>query len=302
MPSASGKRPDKDAPSLTVRRAILDTARQFNRAKLTYGHGTHNAQEEATWLVLHSCGIPFEAFEENVARILSPAEARRLQNLVTRRIAERLPVAYLIREAWLGDFRFYVDRRAIVPRSFIAELLPESLAYLLRRPVRLALDMCTGSACLAILIALAFPKASVDAVDLSSGALAVARKNVETYKLRSRVRLTRSDLFEALPARRYDLIVSNPPYVKSASMKTLPREYANEPSMALAGGDDGLVLVRRILAESGSRLNARGLLVCEIGHNRAALERAYPRVPFTWLDTSAGDRFVFALEKEQLPS
>ena len=234
-------------------------------------------------------------------RELSPAQARRVEKLAERRIRERIPAAYLTHEAWLGDFRFYVDRRVIVPRSFIAELLPDGLAPFLERPVRRALDMCTGSGCLAVLLAHAYSGAKVDGVDLSSGALAVAKRNVTAYRLASRVRLVQSDLYRAIPDKRYDLIVSNPPYVNAASMAKLPDEYRSEPRMALAGGEDGLLLVRRILEASRRHLNPRGTLVCEIGHNRRALERAYPRLPFTWLDTSAGDGYVFLLERDQLP-
>lgn len=233
---------------------------------------------------------------------MSAAEARHVERLAERRIRERIPAAYLTHEAWLGDFRFYVDRRVIVPRSFVAELLPDGIAPFLQRPVRSVLDMCTGSGCLAVLLAHAFPGARVDGVDLSAGALAVARRNVAAYRLASRIRLVKSDLFDAIPARRrYDLIVSNPPYVDAASMARLPDEYRSEPRMALAGGKDGLMLVHRILEGARRHLNPRGALVCEIGHNRKALERAYPRVPFTWLDTGAGDGYVFLLEREQIP-
>ena len=286
---------------MTVGGAVNAAARRLGAHKLAYGHGTQNAREEAAWLVLHACGIPPGMLEENSGRVLTPAQSRRIEKLVQRRIDERVPAAYLTHEAWLGDFRFHVDRRVIVPRSFIAELLPDGLVPFMRRPVRKALDMCTGSGCLAILVAHAFPGASIDGADLSTGALAVAKRNVTDYHLGSRVRLVRSDLFKNLPGRRYDLIVSNPPYVNAAAMARLPGEYRAEPSMALAGGDDGLILVRRILAQAGRQLAPGGILVCEIGHNRRVLERAYPHTPFTWLDTSAGDEFVFLLEREQLP-
>ena len=288
-------------PAQRLGAAIRRTATRFGAAHLTYGHGTRNAREEAAWIVLHACGILFEDLDAHATRELSPAQTRRVEKLAERRIRERIPAAYLTHEAWLGDFRFYVDRRVIVPRSFIAELLPDGLAPFLERPVRSVLDMCTGSGCLAVLLAHAYPGTKVDGVDLSAGALAVARRNVADYRLASRIRLLQSNLFDAIPARRYDLIVSNPPYVNAAGMARLPDEYRSEPRMALAGGDDGLALVHRILEASRRHLRPRGTLVCEIGHNRKALERAYPRVPFTWLDTSAGDGFVFLLEKEQLP-
>lgn len=288
-------------PALTVAAAIRRTAKRFAAAHLTYGHGTLNAREEAAWIVLHACAITFEKFDEHAARAVSPAEARRVEKLAERRIRERIPAAYLTHEAWLGDFRFYVDRRVIVPRSFIAELLPDALAPFLERPVRRTLDMCTGSGCLAVLLAHAYPGAKVDGIDLSAGALAVARRNVAHHRLASRVRLVQSNLFDSIPLPRYDLIVSNPPYVNAAGMARLPEEYRSEPRMALAGGNDGLALVRRILEASRRHLHPRGTLVCEIGHNRKALERAFPLTPFTWLETSAGNGLVFLLEREQLP-
>jgi ribosomal protein L3 glutamine methyltransferase len=276
-------------------------ARKFSAARLAYGHGTFNATEEAAWLVLHSCKVPLDRFEENARRPVSPSELVLIDKLSERRIRDRIPVAYLTHEAWLGDHSFYVDRRVIVPRSFIAELLPDGIAPFLQVPVRSALDMCTGSGCLAVLLARAFPRARVDGVDLSSGALTVAKRNVAAYRLEKRIRLKQSNLFHAIPAQRYDLIVSNPPYVDAKSMASLPDEYRSEPRMALAGGEDGLVLVHRILAAMKLHLNPGGSLVCEIGHNRKALERAYPRMPFTWLDTSAGDGYVFLIGREQLP-
>ncbi len=285
----------------TVGGAVNAAARGLRAHKLAYGHGTRNAHEEAAWLVLHACGMQPGMLEDNSGRVVTGAQSRRIEKLVQRRIEERIPAAYLTHEAWLGDFRFHVDRRVIVPRSFIAELLPDGLALFMRRPVRKALDLCTGSGCLAILAAHAFPGASVLGADLSAGALAVAGRNVADYRLGSRVRLVRSDLFGNLAGRRYDLIVSNPPYVNATAMARLPEEYRAEPRRALAGGADGLFLVRRILAEAGRHLTAGGILVCEIGHNRRVLERAYPRTPFTWLDTSAGDELVFLLEREQLP-
>lgn len=287
---------------LTVDELIRRTARRFAAAKLSYGHGTAAPLDDAAWLVLCTLHIPFEEADAQSGRPLSPAELRRIEKLVDRRVRERIPVAYLLREAWLGDFRFYVDRRAIIPRSFIAEILHDGIVPLLHRRVSRALDLCTGSGCLAILLAHAFARARVDAVDLSRGALSVARRNVANYGLERRVALMHSDLFESLPARRYDLIVSNPPYVNAPTMARLPQEYRHEPHMALAAGSDGLKLVYRVLAGARRHLAPRGMLVCEIGHNRAALERTCPELPFTWLETSAGDGLVFALEREQLPA
>jgi ribosomal protein L3 glutamine methyltransferase len=285
----------------TLGEAWREAETAFRRARLHYGHGTHNARDEAAWLVCTVARVPFDALDASVDVTLQAGTTRRIRNVVAKRIEQREPLAYLLNEAWLGPHRFYVDRRVIVPRSFIAELLPDALRpWLARGPVRAVLDLCTGSGCLAILAALAWRAARVDAVDLSSAALSVAKRNVSDYRLTQRVRLVRSDLFDALPDARYDLMLSNPPYVDGPSMRRLPTEYRHEPEMALAGGRDGLDLVHRMLAEASARLTSRGVLVVEIGHNRAALERAYPRMPFVWLNTSAGDRFVFLLRAGDL--
>ena len=285
---------------LTVGSLIRYVSRKFKSEKLAYGHGTDNAGDEAAWLILHALRIPFEQLEMQTHRTPTQRELRRVEALVERRVRERIPLAYLTHEAWLGDFRFYVDKRVIVPRSFIAEIVPGGIQPYLSGPVRRALDLCTGSGCLAILLAHAFADARVDAADLSSGALAVARRNVVDYAMGRRVTLIHSDLFKSLPDKRYDLIVSNPPYVTAAAMRRLPNEYLREPRMALAAGTDGLSIVRRILAQAKAHLSRRGALVCEIGHNRDALERAYPHLPFTWLETSSGDGFVFLLHREHL--
>jgi ribosomal protein L3 glutamine methyltransferase len=218
---------------------------------------------------------------------LSPSEERKVERLIEQRVRTRKPLAYLIREAWLGDQRFYVDERVLVPRSFIAELLRERLRPWVSRPVRRALDLCTGSGCLAILLALTFPGAAVDATDISSFALAVARRNVKAYRLRRRVRLAKADLFPKQAT--YDLIVANPPYVSVAAMRKLPHEYRREPRIALAGGHDGLAFVRRILERAADFLRPGGWIVVEVGHRRRRVERAFPRLPFIWPETSAGD-------------
>jgi ribosomal protein L3 glutamine methyltransferase len=273
----------------------------FRRARLHFGHGTHRAGDEAAWLLARVLGIAHEDLGSSLERELTAAERAAASRLISERVRRRIPLAYLLREAWLGERRFYVDERAIVPRSYIAELLRERLRPWVRGPVRRALDMCTGSGCLAVLVALAFPRSSVDAVDISTRALAVARRNVAAYRLKSRVRLVHSDLFRALGARRYDLIVANPPYVDARAMKHLPAEYRREPRIALQGGDDGLRFVRRILGEAARFLRPGGVLVVEAGRHRRALERAFPATPFTWLETSAGDGLVFLLNREDLP-
>jgi ribosomal protein L3 glutamine methyltransferase len=283
---------------LSLDELVRVVAQRLRKAQLHYGHGTANARDEAAFLVLRGLGLPFEAPAE---RVVTTREAARVERLVRRRIRERIPVAYLLREAWLAGESFYVDRRVIIPRSHIAELLQQRLRPWLHRPVRRVLDLCTGSGCLAVLAAKAFPRARVDASDISLGALAVAERNVARHHVRARLRLLRSDLFSAIGGGRYDLIVSNPPYVNAPSMRTLPREYRHEPNMALAGGADGLQLVQSILQQAFDHLEPRGLLVCEIGDNRKALERAFRRTPFNWPETAAGTGQVFLLPREDLP-
>ena len=267
---------------------------RFERAKpsLYFGHGTSNPADEAAWLVTNVAGVAFKVLTEAPNTPVSVALARRIEAMADARIKSRKPLAYLIHEAWLGEHRFYVDERVIVPRSFIAELLR------LKRPdwktPRRILDLCTGSGCLAIVAAHRYPKATVDAVDLSRDALTIARRNVRDHALTDRVRVIESDLFAELEGERYDLILTNPPYVDAPSMRRLPAEYRHEPSLALAAGKDGLDLVRRIVAEAPRHLNPGGTLVVELGHNRAVFERAYPKLPVRWLDTSVGDEFVFA--------
>lgn len=282
---------------MTLGSLVREVEGRLRKARLHYGHGTASPRDEAAFLVLRGLGLPFEAPAD---RPVSAREQARVARLVQRRIRERIPLPYLLHEAWLAGEPFYVDRRVIIPRSHIAELLEQRLRPWLRRPVRRALDLCTGSGCLAVLAARAFPRARVDAADLSPGALAIAARNVARHRLRSRVRLVRSDLLAQLARRRYDVILSNPPYVGAPTMRALPREYRFEPRMALAGGSDGLDLVRRIIAQSAAHLQARGLLVCEIGDGRRALERAFPRMPFAWPQTAAGTGEVFVLAREQL--
>ena len=277
---------------MILRQLVREVAQRLRKAPLHFGHGTSNARDEAAFLVLRALRLPFEASAD---RAVTPREAARIERLVQRRIRERIPVAYLLNEAWLAGQPFYVDRRVIIPRSHIAFLLKD-----LDQPRRV-LDLCTGSGCLAVLAAQAFPRARVDAADLSRGALAVARRNVAQRGLRGRVRLMKSDLMAGLGKSRYDLIVCNPPYVNARSMRVLPREYRHEPRLALAGGPDGLALVRVILQQAFDRLEPKGLLVCEIGGNRKALERAFPQTPFNWPATAAGTGQVFLLSREDLP-
>ena len=277
--------------------------RRFRAARLRFGHGTHSARDEAAWLLTSLLGLPHEGLARSLAYELTARKRRSAARLIEERVRTRRPLAYLLKEAWLGEHRFYVDGRVIVPRSFIAELLRDRLAPWISRPMQVsrALDLCTGSGCLAVLLALAFPHATVDAIDISPSALAVARRNLRAYRLGRRVRLARADLFTGMKPAQYDLIVANPPYVGAAAMRRLPIEYRREPRLALDGGRDGLEFVRRILLAATDFLRPRGLLVVEIGHNRRRLERAFPRLPFVWPETSAGYDCVFVLSREDLP-
>jgi ribosomal protein L3 glutamine methyltransferase len=278
---------------LILRELVRDAARRLRRASLHYGHGTTNAGDEAAFLVLRGLGLPFEAPTD---RPVGTQERARIARLLERRIREHTPVAYLLNEAWLAGEQFYVDRRVIIPRSHIAGLLQECVRPWLARAPRRVLDLCTGSGCLAVLAAKAFPRARIDASDVSSAALEVAARNVARHGLGARIALVPSDLFSGLRGRRYDLILCNPPYVTAASMRSLPVEYRHEPRLALAGGHDGLNFVRRLLRQAPEHLTARGLLVCEIGRGRKTLERAYARTPFAWSQAQ-----VFVLLREDLP-
>jgi ribosomal protein L3 glutamine methyltransferase len=225
-----------------------------------------------------------------------------LLQIIERRVDQRVPAAYLTHEAWLGGFRFYVDERVIIPRSFIADLLPDGLAPWIpdAGTVQSALDLCTGSGCLAVLLAHHYPNADVDATDISPDALTVAQRNVADHGLQDRINLIRSDLLSNLTEKTYDLITCNPPYVTAMAMEELPSEYRHEPKIALDGGDDGLDAVRIVLAKAAQFLAPEGLLVVEIGHNRAAAEKAFPRLPFTWLPTGGSDDSVLMLRREEL--
>lgn len=287
----------------TLRDLMRFAVSRFNEANLFFGHGTDNAWDEAAYLLLHTLHLPLDRLDPFMEARLTATERATVLDIIRRRINERVPASYLTHEAWLGERRFYVDQRVIVPRSHIAELLEDQLSPWIEDPwaVRRALDLCTGSGCLAILAAIAFPEAQVDAIDLSPDALQVARRNVTDYGLESRVHLIESDAFTAIDSQRYDLIISNPPYVNAESMAELPDEYRREPELALASGEDGLDFTRIILSKAADHLNPGGVLVVEIGHNRDALEDAFPETPFVWLDTAAGDDFVFLLRREDLP-
>lgn len=285
----------------TPRDLVRWGASRFNEAGLHFGHGTDNAVDEANVLVLHALhlppGIPDELMRANLTR----AERREVLELLRRRVLERAPAPYLTREAWFAGLSFYVDERVLVPRSLLGEWVERGFSpWLDGVEVRRVLDLGTGSGCIAIACALAFPEAEVDAVDVSEDALDVARVNVERHGVEERVSLVRSDLFQALPAHRYQLVVSNPPYVDAAELSRMPAEYHREPRLGLAAGADGLDVVRRILQQAGDYLADDGVLVVEVGASRRALEQAYPHAPFLWLAMERGEDGVFLLTAEQV--
>ena len=286
----------------TIRDWLRYAVSRFEEAGIFYGHGTANAYDEAAWLILSALHLPHDTLENFFDAVILEQERRKLAHLIERRVTERIPTAYLVREAWLKGYKFYVDERVIIPRSFIAELLENSLSPWVEYPdmIESAADICTGSGCLGILLADAFPSADIDVVDISSDAIAVANINIANYGLQDRVHAIKSDMFTSLAGKTYDLIISNPPYVDASSMASLPAEYRNEPQGALGSGIGGLDHTDTLLREAPKHLNDGGLLVVEIGHNRDALLEAYPELPFTWLEVEAGNEFVFLLTKEQL--
>ncbi len=287
---------------ITLRDWLRWGVSRFNEAKLFFGHGCDNAHDEAAWLILHALHLPPDRLDPYLDARLTRHERLAVLELLQQRIAKRLPAAYLTHEAWQAGLRFYVDERVLIPRSYFAELLVEGFAPWVEDPAAIAsaLDLCTGSGCLAILMAQAFPNAHIDATDLSADALEVARRNVADYHLEDRIRLVQGDLFAGLGKRKYDLIISNPPYVTAQAMRDLPPEYRHEPEIALAAGEDGLDIVRRILAEAKKHLTPQGLLAVEVGHNKEIVEAAFPNLPLVWLDTESGEGKIFLLRREDL--
>ena len=286
----------------TPRDLLRYAVTRFNGAKLFFGHGSVEAFDEAAYLILHTLKLPLDKLEPFLDARLLPDEVLQVLAVVERRAVERVPAAYITNEAWLGTYAFYVDERVLVPRSFIAELVPQRFSPWVIDPdaVENILELCTGSGCLAIMMADAFQNSLVDAVDISPDALAVAERNIREYKLEGRVNPIASDLYQNVPFKKYDLIVTNPPYVNSDSMAKLPQEYLREPKIALDGGADGMDLVRKIVDGAADYLTPEGILMVEIGNEREYAEAAFGHLGLTWLTTSAGDDMVFLLTAEQL--
>ncbi len=289
-------------PFSTPRDLLRYAVTRFNAAKLFFGHGSAEAFDEAAYLVLHTLKLPLDRLDPFLDAKLLPEEVLQVLSVIERRTSERVPAAYITNEAWLGTYAFYVDERVLVPRSFIAELIPNWFSPWVNDPyaVENVLELCTGSGCLAIMMADVYQNAVVDAVDISTDALAVAERNIREYKLEGRVNPIESDLYENVPFKKYDLIVTNPPYVNADSMGKLPPEYLREPQIALHGGADGMDLVRKIVAGAAERLTPEGILVVEIGNEAEYAEAAFGHLGLTWLTTSAGDEAVFLLTAEQL--
>ena len=276
---------------------------RFEDSDVFFGHGTSNAYDEAVWLIFGFLHLPHDTIENFLDAHLTSKEKKDLSFLIEKRINDKIPTAYLLNEAWLRDYKFYVDERVIVPRSLIAESLSENLYPWIDDPEKIysALDLCTGSGCLGIMMAHSFQNAIIDLVDISEKALQVAEINVNHYGLHDRIELIQSDLFDRLKGKKYDLIISNPPYVNQTSVDSFPMEFLKEPSMALGSGEDGLDHTIRIIHEAKQYLNDDGILIVEIGHNKEILLKKFPKLQFQWLDVSLGNDFVFMLEKSQLP-
>ena len=287
---------------LTIRDWLRYAVSQFEASDIFYGHGTDNAYDEAVWLVMSALHLPMDTLNNFFDARITNVERSKLSQLLEQRISSHTPTAYLVKEAWLQGLKFFVDERVLVPRSFIAELLNDDLSPWIEYPelVESAADICTGSGCLGVMLASAFPNAAVDVVDISTDALDVANINIANYGLEDQITAIQSDMFTALKGRKYDVIISNPPYVDAPSMAELPAEYRNEPQIALGSGNDGLDHTHTLLREAGHYLNENGILIVEIGHNRDALQAAYPNIAFNWLEVSSGNEFVFLLTKAQL--
>lgn len=288
---------------LTIRDWLRYAVSRFENSDIFYGHGTDNAYDEAVWLIMSALHLPHDTLNNFLDAKLTTEERVKLAAFIDERISKHSPTAYLLKEAWLQGYKFYVDERVLIPRSFIAELLVnDGLQPWIEFPelVNSAADICTGSGCLGVLLADAYPDAEIDVIDISPDAIDVCNINIANYGMQDRITAIQSDMFSALQGKQYDLIISNPPYVDAPSMAELPAEYRNEPQLALGSGTAGLDHTHTILREAANYLTDDGILVVEIGHNRDALLEAYPDLPFAWLEVSSGDEFVFLLTKSQL--
>lgn len=290
------------APANSIAEFYETAVTQLESAGLSFGHGCTCAEDEVAWLLSATLDIPFDELDKFWSDALTDEQRTTLTQRLNERCATKTPLAYILGEAWLGPYIFKIDRRVIVPRSFIAELLMDDLSPWVQNPeaITRVADICTGSSCLAILAALHFPNSQVDAVDLSPEALEVARINVYLYGLEDRLKLHQGDLMAPLMDQKYDIIISNPPYVDAASMDSLPGEYRHEPEMALAGGKDGLDLVHTLMRQAAQTLNPGGWLIVEIGHNKDVMTATYPNLPLVWLDTDGGSDFVFLIDQASL--
>lgn len=290
------------APANSIAEFYETAVTQLESAGLSFGHGCTCAEDEVAWLLSATLDIPFDELDKFWSDALTAKQRATLTQRLKERCTTKTPLAYILGEAWLGPYIFKIDRRVIVPRSFIAELLMDDLAPWVQNPdaITRVADICTGSSCLAILAALHFPNSQVDAVDLSPEALEVARINVDLYGLEDRLKLHQGDLMAPLMDQKYDIIISNPPYVDAASMDSLPGEYRHEPEMALAGGKDGLDLVHTLMRQAAQTLNPGGWLIVEIGHNKDVMTATYPNLPLVWLDTDGGSDFVFLIDQASL--
>ena len=286
----------------TIRDWLRYAVSQFEASDIFYGHGTDNAYDEAVWLIMSALHLPMDTLNNFLDARLTASERSKLASFIDQRITQHTPTAYLLKEAWLQGLKFYVDERVLIPRSFIAELLNTDLSPWVEFPemIESAADICTGSGCLGVLLASVFPNAAVDVIDISEDAIDVANINIANYGLEAQITAIKSDMFSALTGKKYDIIISNPPYVDAPSMAALPAEYQNEPQLALGSGVAGLDHTHTILREAANYLNDDGILIVEIGHNRDALEAAYPNIIFNWLEVSSGTEFVFLLTKSQL--
>ena len=289
------------AELLTIRDMLRLTISRFNEAGLCYGHGTDSAWDEAVALILHTLHLPHNIDPSIIDARLTTSERNTLYNIIQRRIEERIPLAYLTHEAWFAGLAYYVDERVLIPRSPLAELIENQFQpWVEPEQIHSILDLCTGSGCIAIACANVFPEAVIDATDISVDALAVAKMNVLRHQVENQVHLYQANLFDGLPQKKYDLIVSNPPYVNTEEMANLPQEYHHEPKVGLAAGTEGLDSVIHILQQASHYLNPRGTLIVEVGNSEHALNEKYPHIPFTWLEFQRGGGGVFLLTAEQL--